>query len=260
MNMKGLEIMMLELKCSASTNIGSRDNNQDAFFVGINSNNENDDCNGVCTTQEMKLFAVFDGVGGFPNSECASDFGVRYLRNELKKYDDDIPFDEWIIDIAEDLHRSMKKFLLNSLLLGGTTLTLLAIKGNEYCLLNVGDSPAYLISDGSINQLSKTQTFAEYKLSRNIEPYPEDYHTLMFCVGFSYESMNEIAYMTKGILKKDDKMILCTDGVSNYFSQQELLEMAEKGEEAEFFVSTAARSEDSDNCTAIVINVINQIN
>lgn len=252
--------MTLELMCSAHTDIGSRDKNQDAFLIGINTNDENEEYADVCTTKGLKLFAVCDGVGGFPRSEYASGFGVRFLNDELKKYNEDTSMDEWLLDVADELHKSMQKYLLSNLLSGGTTLTLLAIKEDKYCLLNVGDSPAYLISDSSINQLSKNQTLAEYKLAQKIEPQPEDYHILLFCVGYSRESMHEMAYVTKGVLKKGDVIILCTDGVSNCFNQEELRKKVEEGKDAEYFVSQASQSENSDNCTAVVIDVTNSVN
>lgn len=257
--------MILEINYSVATNKGGKNKNQDAFLIGKNSLKENDiftenkACYGTCDTQELKLFAVCDGVGNFFNSEYSADFAIRYLSNELKKYDASVPLDEWLVNIVEKSHKNMKQYMLDNIILGGTTLTLIAIKDNEYCLINIGDSPAYLISNEVIKELSRPQTLAEYKLTQKIKPEPEDYHVLMFCLGYSNESVKEMAYLTTGFLNQDDKIVLCTDGVTDLFNQKSILEKVEKNKDAKYFVDNASDSEDSDNCTAIIINVINTV-
>src|ERR671915_594278 len=122
------------------------------------------------------FFAVADGMGGAKAGEVASamatevfegesDSGepaetqlARLLREANKRIHD--------LAVADESHRGM-----------GTTLTAAKVTGDEISLAHVGDSRAYRMRDGELEQLTKDHSLvAELERSGQITPEAAEHH------------------------------------------------------------------------------------
>lgn len=115
------------------------------------------------------------------------------------------------------------------------TLVICIISNNVATFASIGDSPAFLIKEGKIKRVSKTKKtydnlvqmgiFTEEQLEEYIHRLPEHmwsmFDTFMPMVVPKY-SLEEYE------LNLGDTIILCCDGVSDYLSDDELLELVNR--------------------------------
>ncbi len=115
----------------------------------------------------------------------------------------------------------------------GTTLVAAIVKGKESCIVNVGDSRAYLISEGAITQITRDHSFVEEMVGKgaitreqarnhprkNIITRALGVDKIVVCDTFAPE------------FKKNDLLLLCSDGLSNTLSDSEILEIVNSKKE-----------------------------
>jgi PPM family protein phosphatase len=131
---------------------GRRDYNQDRIFF----RSEND----------CFVAAVADGMGGYSGGELASQIVVDCCERKFESFaaaPHPDAIEKTILDIVDESReairkKSEEKTELKSM---GTTLTIAAGCFGEYVVGNIGDSRTYLISGGSIAQLTKDNSFVQ---------------------------------------------------------------------------------------------------
>ena len=159
---------------------------------------ENEDC--YLINIEKKLFAVADGVSIPKGGKQASYFAVRFL--------DDF-FDQNLKQAFEIVNKKVLE-LRSKNMCGFTTLTAFYFENNKAQLCWVGDSPAFLIRANKIFLLTSFEDVHENMLLQAIGDRDINIHEKIFEI------------------KKGDKIILCTDGISSVLSQSEILSIAVK--------------------------------
>lgn len=147
---------------------------------------------------ESVLDAVLDGVSTGKGS-VASQLTIKALKEASIKSSNDII--GVLRSVNEALYRETNGFSL-------ATAALAFKQGGQLTLINVGDSPAYLIRDGKIEELTV------------MDKVSGDLVTITNAVGIG----PTFDYHTKQIqLKSDDKLILVSDGISDNVTPEELL-------------------------------------
>lgn len=107
----------------------------------------------------------------------------------------------------------------------GTTMVCAVVSGGKADILNVGDSRAYHISGEGITRVTRDHSVVEDLLRRG-EITPEEARThpkknlITRCLGTECEVDPDL-YELK--LKPGDRLLLCTDGLSNVLTDQEML-------------------------------------
>ncbi len=154
-----------------------------------------------------------DGVGSAKEGRTASKEVVNYLLKsfELKPNMWDIPqaLEQFINSINTILYsRSEMEYGSPQYI---TTLTIVVIEGNRLYGANVGDSRVYLLRDNKLHQLSTDHTLDN----------EENSHVLIKAVGLSKDIE---PYFFENNLRKDDYILLCSDGVYNEVDEKELIE------------------------------------
>jgi protein phosphatase len=97
----------------------------------------------------------------------------------------------------------------------GSTVVVVAIRGNELGLLNVGDSPAYLFRNGSAKLISQDHSWPAEQVRLGVIK-PEEAathplkHRLTRAVGV-WESIQ--SFTDKMKIEEGDTVVLCSDGV-----------------------------------------------
>lgn len=202
---------------------------------------------------ELRIFSICDGIGGAAMGELASRnalIGVHQYLIETPKLDGDLQ--QLLLRAAEVAQRRVQSMYRRLRCQGGCTLTMLAVRGTEYALVNVGDSPAFRLDEkgNELIELSQSHNLAAIKTRMGLELEYGDECRLVNYLGKEADTA-EMAYVTGGTLHAGDHFLLCSDGVTNALSKADLQRLLMSEVSAEEMVSMAGKIDGSDNCTAI---------
>jgi hypothetical protein len=143
----------------------------------------------------------------------------------------------------------------------GTTLDVVLVAGPEAFVAHVGDSRTYLIRDGRSSQITTDHTVAEVlviegKLTIEEAQVSPLRTILVNAIGVSADVGVEMAHVT---LKRGDRLLLCSDGLHDYFPIEE--EIAQKlsadapGDALKDMVELAKQRGGHDNITGVAVHV-----
>jgi PPM family protein phosphatase len=215
--------------------------------------------------EAINLYAVADGMGGHVGGEVAAQVAVDAL---LRVFTSE-PTTAGLRDAFDKANSAVwQEGQEHSELRGmGTTLTALALVGGDdgrdtLALANVGDSRAYLFSDGQIVQVTADHSLAEERM-RHGEMTEEEAavhpqrHILTRALGVSSEVEADMWDLQ---LRSGDRLVLCSDGLSNELTSDEMAEVLSRvrdpGEAAQELVEAANEHGGSDNITVVVVDVL----
>ena len=222
------------------------------------------------------FFIVADGMGGHAAGEVASAMAVDTVRKTLEAARKDI---ETFKRSPTDAGRRSIVQLLQSAVLSahqavfqrgqheadkagmGTTLDVVLIAGPEAFVAHVGDSRTYLVRDGRSSQITTDHTVAEVlviegKLTIEEAQVSPLRTILVNAIGVSADVGVEMAHVT---LKRGDRLLLCSDGLHDYFPIEE--EIAQKlstdapGDALKDMVELAKTRGGHDNITGVAVQV-----
>ncbi len=213
------EVMYMEI--GAKTDIGEvRDRNQDAYFIS--------------SSVSHPLFIIADGMGGHKAGEIASNMVINVmstqLKEELKKsvLDDEDIQNKIEDSIAIANEKIYKKSLEDEKFSGmGTTVTLAYERDGRIYIGHVGDSRAYILRENTFYQLTRDHSLVE-ELMRNgsiskeeAKNHPQR-NIITRAVGTSEDIEVDIIVKKR---YKNDILLLCSDGLSNMLSDDEIKEV-----------------------------------
>lgn len=251
---------MYLFKVDAHTDVGDKkETNQDSIFSKF------DTVNG----HSVGLFIVADGCGGLAYGEEISNLVVTYFSrvwsNELKMLlyqkiivSNDI--DDLLENAIMEINNSAKSFgsQVNSKV--GSTLSLLLIIDKRYYIKNIGDSRVYLVRKNKIIKLTEDQSLVA-DMIRNGELTKEEAKTfkrknvLTMCIGI-FDTV--YTYSKNGKLKKNDKFLICCDGVHNCVDEPDMLRIVKQKNEsnkAENIRNAIPKGKANDNVSSIVVSI-----
>ncbi|MGM0508833.1 MAG: PP2C family protein-serine/threonine phosphatase [Fusobacteriota bacterium] len=220
--------------------IGSRKNQEDSLSIIKNENG--------------RLAIVADGMGGYNRGEKASNMAVKTFMEEFtKKYHMDSII-KFLINSAYIANQKILEFANGEQL--GTTLVTTFIKDDRLYWASVGDSQIYLYRDEELKKLNVTHTY-ERKLKKDYRAkkisrkdyisHPQKDRLTSY---LGYEDFHEIDYNKVPIeLKKNDKIVLCSDGVSDAINHSELENILNKRETPENLVDEILKRIEDKNRT-----------
>ncbi len=235
--------------------------------VGLIRRNNQDFCLCEKISDDLAWASVCDGMGGanggnVASSEACNEIG-RILSEELKpgmKEHDLRRLMEKAVAAANSKVYDMSCF--DDDLSGmGTTVELAVVTGERVYIVHAGDSRVYRISKNSIKQITKDHSLVQQLVELGqITPEEARYHPSKNYItrALGVEPELETDFLTVPF-EKGDIILMCTDGLSNYFSDDELLsavkDIKEKKELAQSLVDIAKKCGGSDNITvAVLIN------
>ncbi len=206
------------------------------------------------------FFAVADGMGGAKAGEVASamatgvfegesDSGepaeaqlARILREANRRIHD--------LAVADESHRGM-----------GTTLTAAKVTGDEISLAHVGDSRAYRMRDGELEQLTKDHSLvAELERSGQITAEAAEHHPQRSIITRALGPEPEVEVDTYTVTGREgDLFLLCSDGLTSMISDEEIGSILRAAESldaaADALVRAANQSGGKDNITVVLFRV-----
>jgi len=160
------------------------------------------------------IYIVADGVGGTRRGERASQYASEKIRYEYYKYPE--------IEPGERLRRIMRQVgneiyqhahqgeQITSM---ATTAVVAVVRGNVLTVANVGDSRAYLIRGGRAQQITRDHIIKKNQLSRSL----------------GGESDVLVDVFEDILLRPGDKILLCSDGLSRYATDEDLARLIAEG-------------------------------
>ncbi|TWU04745.1 protein phosphatase 2C domain-containing protein [Stieleria varia] len=223
--------------------------------------------------ESLGLYLVCDGMGGHAAGEIAAERAIAFAAEYISDNSDAIESasqspegfyrvlkiaEEAVQNASQELHLLSKSNIEFAGM--GTTMTLLLIVENKAVMAHVGDSRLYLMRDGDIHQLSVDHTLAnEMYLSGGMtreEAQASRYqHVLTRSIGaHEFVPVDTLLFD----LIPGDRFLLCSDGLSNYFSDTavvaSLLSEPEIISHPGLLVDFANHSGGSDNITAVLVD------
>ena len=246
---------MIRVQAFAKTDVGiMRQMNQD--FCYANTSRE-----GLLPN----LFIVTDGMGGHNAGDFASRFCVdkfvELVRNAGAGVISRLSFMESAI--KETNEQLIVKAAENPELDGmGTTFVMCTISDeNEMDVLNIGDSRLYLI-DTDIRQITEDHSLV-MEMVKNGEIKKEEarFHPKKNVVTRAISAIGlVIPDMFRVPVKKDDIILLCSDGLSNMIADSEIYDIINENRDdlektANTLVDRANRNGGRDNITVVLVKI-----
>lgn len=246
------------MRSTGMTDIGLvRKVNEDSFL-----------CRKLEGIEDIYLHIVADGMGGHNAGEVASSMAVKAITEyieenieELKKEDKDIQ-DLIRNSILYANDKVYKTSIIKSNCLGmGTTLSMVLLKQNRVFIGHVGDSRVYLIRGKSISRLTEDHSLvAELVKSGTIKPEEADHHpqknVITRALGTEYTLEPDIIQYE---LNSEDFILICTDGLSNAVSEEEIALTVTGSSDIEeacrLLLEKAKDNGGYDNITAVIIQM-----
>ncbi|HSB10209.1 MAG TPA: PP2C family serine/threonine-protein phosphatase [Blastocatellia bacterium] len=221
----------------ARTDMGmQRAGNEDAFLVA-DLTTGNVGLGAKMSTHRVgdrgSLMVVSDGMGGAAAGEIASAMAVKTIREALMEELPDTTVCDRLKFATERANQRIWQYANeNRQFMGmGATLTAVLVLNTSAYVAQVGDSRAYLIRGDHIKQLTKDQSLVQLLIDSGaikqdqINSVPQN--VIMQALGTS-ETV-EVAMVTVELCK-DDLVIVCTDGLSNKVSADEMGEVLRQAE------------------------------
>jgi len=246
---------MLEIEAAGLTDVGRvRAANEDAYLI--------DD--------SRRVYVVADGMGGHLAGEVASGLVVETITACLADAGRCLPEpgDEslsteanrvlaWIRSANQAVFQKSRQ---DSSCRGmGSTIAVVHCTASTLIAANVGDSPIYLLRGDTIELISVAHTVAAEQAANGTERgrlLAENFkHMLSRAIGVGERVVPDVCEIQ---LFPGDRIILCSDGLSNAVSPQELLAITGRYAPAtacQALVDLANERGGRDNITAIVIDV-----
>ncbi len=233
------------MKAVSRTHIGNvRKSNQDALIL---------------LPGAYDLYGVADGMGGHKAGDVASRMAVEKLKEMLG---DQKPSEELLRAAIEEANRSIFETQKTSedFTGMGTTVTVIWEDKRRMLLGHVGDSRAYRVRNGKIEQVSQDHSMVA-ELVRDGLITPEEalvhpYRNIITRALGADETVNvDILTLNK---RKGDKFLLCSDGLSEYVRDNEMLDILLRmpmNEAADELLSMALEGGGHDNISLVIAEV-----
>lgn len=178
------------------------------------------------------LLLLSDGIGGCPGGDSASRLAVESVQAYFGSH---FLAGEETATLGQSIDFAQQKILeagqANPELRGmGCTIVLLLIKGLNFWYAHTGDSRLYLARGETLNQLTKDHSRVQEMVESGIitreqaRSHPERSRLTRALGAENYKP--EIS--GPHILRQDDVFLLCSDGLTEHVTDEELLPMLEE--------------------------------
>lgn len=241
------------MKIVAKTDIGlKRESNQDSYAAGELSGS-------------VAWAVVCDGMGGAAGGNLASSTAVQVISDRITSlYRQNMSMNSIRNMLTSAITAANIKVYDMSKedpeLAGmGTTVVVAIVADSVVYIAHAGDSRAYMLSDGSLIQLTKDHSIVQEmvdhgKLTPDEAKLDPRKNIITRALGVDNELRIDFAAEDIG---ENDVLILCTDGLTNYVETQEIYELTADGnidEYAERLIDRANANGGGDNITVVTLS------
>lgn len=206
-------------------------------------------------------FVIADGMGGHKCGDVASKQAVDSVCKHLLIADwETSEISELLKNIIIDVNKELYQYsMLDESTQGmGTTLIITALKNNKLYIGHVGDSRVYLIRDNSIQKMTSDHSFIEELIKNGTITKDEAINhpkrnVITRAVGYEHDLQVDTYEID---VLENDEILVCTDGLTNMLSEEEILEIIINAENPQVACDTLIENANNkggeDNITVIV--------
>jgi serine/threonine protein phosphatase PrpC len=251
--------MATEIEFGAQTDTGCvRESNEDSFGAA----------------PELNLFVLSDGMGGLACGEVASQLAVETILTRSRSGDlepssasgsgamtgvsaESNRLASAIRAANEAVHRAAQDSGAGQPM--GATVVAVRFEGERMSVAHVGDSRAYRLRAGQMEQLTRDHSFVAEQVRQGRMTEEEAgnsglQNVLVRALGIGPEVEVDV---TEELVLEEDTVLLCSDGLTRELTDAQIAavlgECAEAQEAAERLVELAKQAGGGDNITAIVL-------
>ena len=250
----------MRLRTFGISDVGRRrERNEDSFLIN----------------EDLGLAVVADGMGGHLGGEYASKLAVSTVEEIINSLESDpeITLQEGVKIRQGDYSgylryatqmasiRIYEKAMSDSTLHGmGTTAVAALFRQNKVYIANVGDSRAYRIRDGKIQQITKDHSLVGEQIRAGI--ISEDdarahrlKNIITRSVGFQEDVDTDVDIR---IVREGDRFIMCSDGLSNLVGDDELCQIVQDNDlesACRHLIDIANERGGDDNITVVIAEI-----
>lgn len=240
------------MRAFGKSDIGKvREMNQDSYYVSSPSD-------------DIQMFIVADGMGGYKGGEIASKLAVETSKNYIINN----------FHLIEHDKESILKLIKNAIEYAnlvifekakeipeyenmGTTIDVCLIIPNKVYIGHVGDSRVYRKRKEFFRRLTTDHSYVQKLVSDGTITKEEAYNhpkKNMLIKALGCSAYVEPDVMVKGFLK-DDVLLMCSDGLTNMLKDEEILKIIDENpmEACDKLVLEANRNGGLDNITAVIV-------
>ncbi len=229
----------------------------------VRKNNED----AVLAASEDGLFAVSDGMGGEEAGEVASRLVVEWLPETLAEHkarfenadvaDAEAALRDVVLTVNDRMRQQSEALGPNKKM--GATVVIALVRGSLVHIAHMGDSRAYLLRDGKLEQLTVDHSVVGVLVDRAaITPEQAKKHPmrgqLLRYVGMSRGPDADVRTVE---LREGDRLMLCTDGLTDSLPDREIERLLGVGDEiamaCQALVGNARAAGGKDNVTALIV-------
>ena len=196
------------------------------------------------------VFGIFDGMGGENYGEVASYLAAK---NSVLVHSHSLDSCQALEDHAQKLNAEVVQEAESRLTKHmGTTMVMLSFYKDYVYLCNVGDSKAFQLRGDQLEQISKDHVDSLYLLIGDTKRKP----SLSQYLGVDPEDFLVEPYTTEISLRKGDRYLICSDGLSDMVSADEIKQILKSSSSpeicAEELLKSALHAGGKDNITVII--------
>jgi protein phosphatase len=249
--------MASEIEYGVRSDIGCvREGNEDSFGAA----------------PELSLFVLSDGMGGLARGEVASRLAVETVIRECRSASAATSVNGQSIEgvsvessrlvsaihaANEAIYRTAQRDATNQQM--GATIVAVQFTGECMSLAHVGDSRAYRMRGGQLEQLTRDHSFVAEQVRQGRMTEQEAgqsglQNVLMRALGTAPDVEVEV---TEELMLDDDVALLCSDGLTRELTDAQIAAVLDDSEDcqeaADELVKSAKQAGGGDNITAIVL-------
>jgi PPM family protein phosphatase len=207
------------------------------------------------------LFAVADGMGGAKAGEVASALAADAVQ---ESGNDSESGEARVAALIEEANRRVFRRASEDREASGmgTTMTVALVEADEVAIGHVGDSRAYLIRDGRLEQLTDDHSLvAELVRSGKLTPEEAETHPQRSVITRALGTEADVDVDTFSVRSAPgDLFLLCSDGLTSMVDDETILDAVERNradlqEAAKALISAANRGGGEDNITVVFFEV-----
>ncbi|MBR4868852.1 MAG: serine/threonine-protein phosphatase [Clostridia bacterium] len=244
--------MYYEITYSCMSVTGNvRKMNQDNFicngvYLQLNQPDMNVPVGGTVTSETPTLFGVFDGMGGEECGEVASLIAAQEAMTLMQDKNDAVSLSEYCFRANDKICDYANSHSVSSM---GTTAAMMLFGAKGITLCNIGDSKIFRFADNGLEQISQDHVaMAPFgrkpPLSQNL--------------GIPPQIMVIEPYLSQGEYNDGDRFLICSDGLTDMVSNEEIQEMLQwysTDEAVANLVGLALENGGRDNISIIAIDI-----
>jgi len=208
---------------------------------------------------EPPLFAVADGMGGAQAGEIASRIAASVLRDSA-----DRPGEDTVAMLIQEANRRVYEAAATDESRSGmgTTITAALVEDGTVRIGHVGDSRAYRIRDGRLEQLTEDHSLvAELVRSGRLSPEEADVHPQRSVITRALGTDPDVDVDTFTVeTRPGDVFMICSDGLTSMVDDQAILDIVERNrvslnQVARALVDAANKGGGEDNITIVAFEI-----